>query len=213
MKPPRVRARVSKKNHDRAGPRGLPTLARLIPHALSIGRVAEDDVRASVAGQPVIFLGEIGTTLCVLESGARIEREVKFLIKLLEELPGCRPFFRARAVERFVDCHHMSSLLRTPRLLTYFPAVTGRHGALYTVAVRCGARQSADQVLRIKFYCSRRGWFARARPSSNSLTIGLLHEFFAVSVCHLFNRRGAKKGRGARKGGQAKWRGVKQIHA
>jgi hypothetical protein len=62
--------------------------------------------------------------------------------------------------------------------------------------------------MRIELYRSTTGGQARARTSSNSLTIGLLHNFFAVSVSHLFNRPGAKEARGHKKG-QAKWRGVK----
>jgi hypothetical protein len=63
---------MGEKSDKRAVLGGLVALARPSTHALSVGRIAEDDVGTLIASEAVILLGEIGVALRVVDGRARV---------------------------------------------------------------------------------------------------------------------------------------------
>jgi len=65
---------------------------------LAIWRIAKDGMLAPVLMKAVVFFGEEERALGVIESGARVEGEIKLSVQTVVKVLWRRPFFRTTGV-------------------------------------------------------------------------------------------------------------------
>ena len=99
MEPARVGTSVREKHDQRPCLGSFETLPCPIAHCAAIRRVAKNTMSAPILLQPVLLLCEVLIALGVLARGARIERESKLRIQIVEKRLRCRPFLAAATVK------------------------------------------------------------------------------------------------------------------